>query len=42
VQILDLPFIFRDEAHAIKANAMLTKALAKKFEHRGSTFLASQ
>jgi tripartite ATP-independent transporter DctP family solute receptor len=35
VQILDLPFIFRDEAHALKANAMLTKTLAKKYEAQG-------
>ena len=35
VQILDLPFIFRNEAHAIKANALLKEQLGKKFEAQG-------
>ena len=35
VQVLDLPFIFRNEEHAIKANALLTATLAKKFESQG-------
>jgi tripartite ATP-independent transporter DctP family solute receptor len=35
VQVIDLPFIFRDEAHAIKANNLLKARLAAKFEAQG-------
>ena len=35
VQVLDLPFIFRSEEHAIKANALLKAKLGKKFEVQG-------
>jgi tripartite ATP-independent transporter DctP family solute receptor len=35
VQVLDLPFIFRNEEHAIKANALLKSKLEKKFEAQG-------
>ena len=35
VQVLDLPFIFRSEDHALKANALLKEKLGKKFEAQG-------
>lgn len=35
VQVLDLPFLFRDDAHAEAANAVLTERLAPKFEEQG-------
>jgi tripartite ATP-independent transporter DctP family solute receptor len=35
VQVLDLPFIFRNEDHALKANALLKERLGKKFEAQG-------
>ncbi len=35
VQVLDLPFIFRSEDHALKANALLKERLGKKFEAQG-------
>ncbi len=35
VQVLDLPFIFRNEEHAIKANALLKSKLGNKFEAQG-------
>jgi tripartite ATP-independent transporter DctP family solute receptor len=35
VQVLDLPFIFRSEEHAKKANALLKSKLGKKFETQG-------
>ena len=35
VQVLDLPFIFRNEEHALKANALLTERLGTKFEAQG-------
>jgi len=35
VQVLDLPFIFRSEEHAKKANALLTAKMSEKFEKQG-------
>jgi tripartite ATP-independent transporter DctP family solute receptor len=35
VQVMDLPFIFRSEEHAIKANALLKDRLGTKFEAQG-------
>lgn len=35
VQALDLPFIFENDAHAIRANAPLTKRLANQFDAQG-------
>jgi tripartite ATP-independent transporter DctP family solute receptor len=35
VQVMDLPFIFRNEEHAIKANALLKSKFGAKFEAQG-------
>ncbi|WP_146588737.1 TRAP transporter substrate-binding protein [Puniceibacterium confluentis] len=35
IQVLDLPFLFRDDAHATAANAVLTDRLADKFDAQG-------
>lgn len=35
VQVLDLPFLLRDDAHAVAVNKPLTAALAGKFEAKG-------
>lgn len=35
VQVLDLPFLFRDDAHAEAANAVLTERLAADFDEQG-------
>lgn len=35
VQVLDLPFLFRDDQHAVAANAVLTKALSESFREKG-------
>lgn len=35
VQVLDLPFLFRDDAHAVAANPVLTERLADKFDAQG-------
>jgi tripartite ATP-independent transporter DctP family solute receptor len=40
VQILDLPFLLRDDAHAAKATAWLAEQLAPKFEAQGFRLLA--
>jgi tripartite ATP-independent transporter DctP family solute receptor len=35
VQVLDLPFLFRDDAHAVAANGLLTKRLSEQFVTHG-------
>lgn len=35
VQVLDLPFLFRDDDHAVAANPILTERLAEKFDAQG-------
>lgn len=35
VQVLDLPFLFHDDAHATAANPVLTERLAEKFDAQG-------
>ncbi len=35
VQVLDLPFLFRDDAHAVAANPVLTERLVDKFDDQG-------
>jgi len=35
VQVLDLPFLFRDDAHAVAANTLLTERMAPKFQAQG-------
>lgn len=35
LQVLDLPFIFDNDAHALKANPVLTQKLAPKFQAQG-------
>ena len=40
VQIIDLPFLFRDDDHAVKATAWLAERLAAKFEAQGFQLLA--
>lgn len=35
VQVLDLPFLFRDDAHATAANAVLTERLSPAFDAQG-------
>lgn len=39
VQVLDLPFLFRDDAHAIAANPVLTGLLEEKFADQGFRLL---
>jgi tripartite ATP-independent transporter DctP family solute receptor len=39
LQVLDLPFLFNDDAHAIAVNRPLTKALSKDFEAQGFRLL---
>lgn len=39
VQALDLPFLFKNDAHAIKANEPLTNRLRAKFESQGFQLL---
>jgi tripartite ATP-independent transporter DctP family solute receptor len=35
VEVIDLPFVFRDDDHVLASYAMLTRALAPKFEAQG-------
>lgn len=35
VQVLDLPFLFRDDAHAVAANPVLTERLSEQFASQG-------
>lgn len=35
VQVLDLPFLFRDDDHAVAANSILTERMAEKFDAQG-------
>lgn len=35
VQVLDLPFLFRDDAHAVDANPVLSERMAEQFEAQG-------
>lgn len=35
VQVLDLPFLFRDDAHAVAANPLLTERLSEQFAAQG-------